>query len=84
MTSQIAAARKETVPPQIAPWVHDWARQSEDLARDVVYKDNNMDIDPNSKPDLSQNYETNAEGIIDDQLARAGFRLATLINLALK
>jgi hypothetical protein len=84
MTTQIAAARKETVPPQIAAWVHSWAKESEDLARSQVYKDNNQDIDASSKPELSQNYEKNAEGVISDQIARAGFRLATLINLALK
>ena len=60
------------------------ARQSEDLARDFAYRDNNQDVDPQSKPQLSQNYETNAANIILDQSARAGFRLATLINLVLK
>jgi hypothetical protein len=79
---QIADAKTEAVPTPIGPWVHTWARQSEDLARTVAYKDNGRDIDPQSTSTLSTAYEGTAMTTIESQIARAGFRLATLINLA--
>jgi hypothetical protein len=83
IAAQIAAARKEKVPAQLGPWVHVWSRQSEALARVSAYQDRGVNI-PTSQHDLSLEYEKAAAGVIETQIARAGFRLATLINLALK
>jgi hypothetical protein len=73
LAPQISAARAEAVPAQLGPWVHTWARQSEDFARDIAYRDQNKDIDPNSKPTLSAAYEQAAMATIGDQLAKGGF-----------
>lgn len=83
---QIAAAKTEPVPAEarVSAWVHDWARQSEDLARTVAYRDNGKELDPNGTPTVSAAYEMAAMETISNQLAKAGFRLATLINLAFK
>lgn len=86
MTAQIAAAKTETIPADIRPWVHSWARQAEAIAKAAAYRDTGVDIDPNATPRhlLSANYESVAADAITLQLARAGVRLAVLINLALK
>jgi hypothetical protein len=84
IASQIAAARQDSVPANLAGWVHIWARQSEDLARTVAYQDHGKPLDPSSTPTLSADYERSAVDTIENQLARAGVRLAALINAAFK
>ena len=55
--------------------VEDWAWQSRDIARDVVYK--------NLTPQLSEAYQKAAEPALRLQLQRGGIRLAKLINESL-
>jgi hypothetical protein len=84
IAAQVADAKKEAVPPQIGAWVHDWARQSEDLARTVAYQDHHKPLVAKPTPTLSGDYERLAMETIEGQLARAGVRLAALINGAFK
>lgn len=55
--------------------VDDWAWQSRDVSRDVVYK--------NLTPQLSEAYQKAAEPALRLQLQRGGFRLAKLLNQTL-
>jgi hypothetical protein len=79
---QIATARTEK-PLALNSWVVKWARESEDAARTIAYQDGGP-ISATTKPVLSKTYESKAASTIKSQIAKGGFRLATLINDALK
>ena len=63
------------------PWAKgtsvDWTNESHDLAVSVVYKDVQADGPP---PKLTQDYVDAAGKVIDEQMQRAGVRLATVLN----
>ena len=55
----------------------DWAKESHDVAIDVVYKDVPADGDP---PKLDSAYVHRAEPVVEVQLERAGVTLAEMLN----
>lgn len=60
--------------------MHNWARESQAIAKTDVYRDQNQGVQAGHL--LSQPYETRGEDDVEKQIAKAGFRLATLIRLA--
>ena len=77
------ALEAKITPAQAEQWSkgtpEDWANESHRLAIDVVYKDVPADGDP---PKLDQAYIDRAAPVIDEQLQRAGVRLAMILNRA--
>jgi hypothetical protein len=51
------------------------------LARDVAYADVPADGDP---PKLGAEYVARAQPVVDEQIEKAGVRLATALNLAFR
>ncbi len=78
---QIGQAKAEKAPAQLSPWVHAWARESLDLARSIAYKGVNP---PPATTQLGQAYEQAADPVVRMQIARGGFRLASVLNQNLK
>jgi S1/P1 Nuclease len=70
-------------PEQEKEWIKwtliDWVNESHDIAVNVAYKDIPADGDP---PRINQAYIDQAAPIIDEQLQRAGVRLAVVLNRA--
>ncbi len=81
----VADALKEPVPAaaQFSGWVHTWARQSEQLASQRAYRDQNQPL-PTSGHVLSAAYESSAEAVVKQQVATAGVRLAAVLAAAMK
>lgn len=71
-----------TIPPDDATkWAEgtpiDWANESTIISRDVVYKGVPADGDP---PKLDRLYVENGVVVVRDRLAKAGVRLAMVLN----
>ena len=70
---------------EVGAWANgssvDWANQSHDVSRDVVYVDVPAEGGP---PKLDQGYVDRAGSVMDQQLERAGVRLAMVLNRAMK
>jgi hypothetical protein len=75
----------EITPEQAAEWAKgtavDWANESHAVAVKVVYAGVPADGPP---PKLDEKYVDAAGPVVDQQLERAGVRLATILNDALK
>jgi nuclease S1 len=67
-------------PAEKARWVkgslEDWAMESHQMARNVAYKD----LSAGSPPDLGQAYVDAATPGVEEQLEKAGIRLADILN----
>ncbi len=64
--------------------VEDWALESHNLAKDVVYKDVPEDKRDASPPvDLDEKYMERARPVVAEQLKKGGIRLARILNEAL-
>ena len=90
LATEIAAAKTEKVPADVSHWVHQWARDSQALAIAHAYRDiagtTVVEIPRKAAPPfplLSARYEAIALADIKSQIAKAGFRLATLLESAL-
>jgi hypothetical protein len=79
------ALEAKMTPAQIAQWSkgtpEDWANESHRIAIESVYKDVPADGDP---PKLDEAYIQRSAAIIDQQLEKAGVRLAMILNRTLK
>ncbi len=57
----------------------EWAVECWKVARDVVYKDIRQAGDP---PVITEDYIAKAQPVVDEQIQKAGVRLAAALNLA--
>jgi len=58
-----------------------WAIECWQMARDVVYRDIPADGNP---PAITEEYIAKAQPLIDEQIQKAGVRLAAALNLAFR
>lgn len=57
----------------------EWAVESWRIAREVVYRDIPAGGDP---PVITEEYIARAQPVVDEQIQKAGVRLAAVLNLA--
>jgi hypothetical protein len=74
ITSKLAKAWSKGSPAE-------WANDSLRIAKEIAYADVPVDGDP---PKLSDEYIARAGPVVDEQIAKAGIRLAAILNEALR